>query len=77
MQTHVQKWGNSLGLRIPAYIAHQLHLHAGSSVHVSMLNECIIIQPQKYVLEDLLSNITSENLHKNLLDDSLVGSEEW
>ena len=32
MQTHIQKWGNSLGLRIPMQLAKQLQLHAGSLV---------------------------------------------
>ena len=34
MQTVVQKWGNSLGIRIPAVFAREFELKNGSSVDI-------------------------------------------
>ncbi|MFN9114534.1 MAG: AbrB/MazE/SpoVT family DNA-binding domain-containing protein, partial [Bacteroidota bacterium] len=34
MQTHIDKWGNSLGVRIPSKIAASLMLKAGSDVEL-------------------------------------------
>jgi len=36
MQTKVQKWGNSLGLRIPKSFAEQAGVEAGSEVSPSL-----------------------------------------
>lgn len=77
MEAHIQKWGNSLGLRIPAHISRKLHLHSGSSVELIVSGDCIIIQPKKYTLESLTEAITEHNLHKDLLDDQPKGREEW
>lgn len=77
MQTHIQKWGNSLGLRIPAHLAKQLQLHIGSTVTLEIEQGRIIIQPPKYQLETMLKEITQENLHHQLFDDEARGNEEW
>lgn len=77
MQAHIQKWGNSLGLRIPIQIAKQLQLHAGSSVTLEIENGRIIIQSPKYDLDAMLKNVTSKNLHHQILEDRQLGNEEW
>lgn len=77
MQTHIQKWGNSLGLRIPRKLAKQLNLHPGSSVTMVIENGRIIIQTPKYDLDTLLSEITPHNQHHQILDDQSQGNEEW
>lgn len=77
MQAHIQKWGNSLGLRIPMQIAKQLQLNAGSSVTINVENGRIIIETPKYDLDFMLKDITSKNQHHQILDDKLLGSEEW
>ncbi len=77
MQSHIQKWGNSLGLRIPMQIAKQLQLQPGSSVTLEIENGRIIIQPPKYDLDTMLKDITAKNLHHQILDDTQLGNEEW
>lgn len=77
MEAQLQKWGNSLGLRIPAHISRKFHLHSGSSVDLIVNQDCIVIQPKKYTLENLLEGITEQNLHSNLLEDEPKGKEEW
>lgn len=77
METHLQKWGNSLGLRIPAHIARKFHLHSGSNVDLIVNQDCLVIRPKKYTLEGLLEGISQHNLHSNLLEDDPKGGEEW
>ncbi len=77
MQSHVQKWGNSLALRIPVNFAKKLNLHAGSSVTLEIENGRLVVQLPKYDLDTMLSEITPQNVHHLLLDDKKAGSEEW
>lgn len=77
MQAYIQKWGNSLGLRIPLQLAKQLNLHQGSTVTLEIEDGRIIIQPPKYCLDTMLNQITLKNQHHPILDDDKKGSEEW
>ena len=47
MQTVVQKWGNSLGLRIPALWAKDNNVRSGSKIEVIVEKGKITILPQK------------------------------
>lgn len=76
-KSHVQKWGNSLGVRIPIQLAKKLNLHPGSSVEIEMKNNQIIIQAPQYDLGKMLDEITPKNRHHPIFDDSLMGHEEW
>jgi antitoxin MazE len=77
MQAYIQKWGNSLGLRIPMQLANQLKLHPGSLVILAIEQGRIIIQSPKYDLEMMLNDITEINQHHLILDDDQKGNEEW
>ena len=77
MQSHIQKWGNSLGVRIPAQLAKELHLHSGSAVNLKVEHGQLIIQAPQYNLDSMLQAITPENQHTLLLDDAPTGNEEW
>ena len=66
MQTKIQKWGNSLGLRIPRSFAHEAQVEAGAAVDLSVENGWLLIRPlrvRKYSLNLLLRKITRRNLH--------------
>jgi antitoxin MazE len=43
MQTRVQKWGNSLGLRIPRSLADQIGLGAGTAVSLSAKDGALVV----------------------------------
>lgn len=78
METHIQKWGNSLGVRIPIHLAKQLQLQSGSVVRISIEEGRLIIEPQKYDLNIMLKEITPHNLHHlELEDNGLIGNEVW
>lgn len=80
MNTTVQKWGNSLALRIPSSVAKDIHLRPGSPVELSVEGGRIIIKPAKkrrLTLSQLLKGVTKEN-RPDLLDwGAPVGSEVW
>lgn len=78
METHIQKWGNSLAVRIPVEILKKLKLEQGSAVDLFIHEGHIAISPQATVtLDNLLEQITSDNLHEICLDDDSQGKEAW
>ncbi|MFW6253074.1 MAG: AbrB/MazE/SpoVT family DNA-binding domain-containing protein [bacterium] len=77
MQIVVQKWGNSLGIRIPSLYVKEFNLKNGSSVEISEEDGRIVILPPRKDLSEMLSRITSDNMHSPIETGSSVGSEEW
>ena len=80
MRTSVQKWGNSLALRIPKAFAADLGLAQDSPVELSLEDGNLIIRPssmQRYELSDLMTRVTEANLHGEHDYGDAVGSEEW
>jgi len=78
MKATIQKWGNSLGIRIPKVIAADLELENGSEVELFEESNRIIIKPQnRHQLRDLLSAINDKNLHGEIETGDPVGRESW
>lgn len=77
MQTIVQKWGNSLGLRIPSLWAKDNNVRSGSKIEVIVEKGKITILPQKKSLDDMLAMVTPENIHSEVSTGNAVGKEEW
>lgn len=80
MQTNVQKWGNSLGVRIPRPLADQARISEGSAVEIEEEDGVITIRvlaPEEYALDDLVEGITDENRHEEVNTGSPVGNEVW
>lgn len=80
MRRRVQKWGNSLGLRIPKGLAVEAGLVPGSQVELSVEEGRLVVEPvakASYALEELLAGITEANLHDAADLGSAVGNEVW
>ncbi len=77
MQAVVQKWGNSLGFRIPSHWAKDNNVKNGSKIEVIAEKGKIVILPQKKTLDDMLKMISSENVHSEISTGFSVGKEEW
>ena len=80
MRTKVQKWGNSLALRIPKAFALDAQIENNSEVEILLVDGQIVIKPipkRQWTLEQLLSGITSENMHQEIDTGSAVGKEVW
>ena len=78
MALKLQKWGNSIGVRISKSVIEKVNLEVGSKVEVESKNGKIIIAPLKktLVLNDLLSQISKKNLHSEE-DFVSEGREIW
>ena len=62
----IQKWGNSLAIRIPAPLATQVDLHEGTAVDVVVEQGAIVVVRQRqrqYALAELLQNCKPSQLH--------------
>jgi antitoxin MazE len=80
MKTHIQKWGNSLAVRIPKAFATNLGLVQDSSVELALEDGNLVVRPSpspKYRLSELLDRVTENNLHSEKEYGRAVGNEEW
>ncbi len=80
MRTRVQKWGNSLALRIPKSFATEVRLVEDSVVDVSLADGRIVVSPvpdADVTLADLLAGVTAQNLHHEIDTGPAVGMEVW
>ena len=80
MNTRVQKWGNSLAIRIPKPFASELGLDNDSEVQLSYQDGKLIISPlpiPKYHLSDLLPKVRKSNLHRQVDTGTPQGREAW
>jgi len=80
MLTRIQKWGNSLAVRIPKVMADELKLGAGASVQLSMKDQALVIEPvaeKSWPLDILLAGITDENRHGEWDSGKTMGRETW
>jgi antitoxin MazE len=85
MEAKIQKWGNSLALRIPKSFAAHVHFEQNTSVNISVEQDKLIIKPSAQepplqkgeMLEHLLAEITDDNLHNEVQTGASVGREIW
>jgi antitoxin MazE len=78
MPTTVQKWGNSLGIRIPKSVAEQVNLRSGTEVVFETNGSVLTVRPtrrRKYKLAALLAKMKGPSPHRKLHRDVPVGRE--
>lgn len=78
--TTVQKWGNSLAIRIPKDVADKVKIYQGSEIEMRVVEKDRTItlapkkQQKKYSLEELLSQCKANNRHDEI-DFGIEGNE--
>jgi antitoxin MazE len=80
MFAKIQKWGNSLALRIPRTLAEEAGLDNDSLVEIRIVDGEIHIIPQqetRYELEALLEQVTADNRHGEVDTGDAIGNEVW
>jgi antitoxin MazE len=78
MKSTIQKWGNSLAVRIPRPLTREVHIEQGSLVEVTVDKGSIVVTPDPepaFRLEELLDQITESNLHGEIPTGGPVGRE--
>lgn len=81
MATKVQKWGNSLAVRLPREVAGRFHLDEGTVVTIQPEGSGILIKPlakqKRENLRELIARITPENIHDAVDWGKPRGKEIW
>lgn len=80
MHIKVQKWGNSLALRIPKPFAEEAEVEEGVIVDLSLKGGKLVVAPimkRRFTLEQLLRKVTKDNLHREVDFGGAVGRECW
>jgi len=80
MRTRIQKWGNSLALRIPKSFATEVGLQKETAIEISLADGKLVITPvaePKLTLNQLLAKVTEENLHHEVNTGPAAGNEMW
>ena len=79
MANIINRWGNSLGVRIPLSVATELGFKIGTVVDVTIEDGRAIISPirKKYTLEELLEGVTPDLIGGEYDWGQPVGNEAW
>jgi antitoxin MazE len=79
MEVTIQKWGNSLAIRIPGSYAKDITLQQGTAVDLIKKKGKLVIVPKKpgLKLKNLLAKITADNIHKAEFPEGPIGKEIW
>ena len=79
MKATIQKWGNSLAIRIPKNISIDTNVSEGTNIEISVENGNIVLCPtnKEYSLKELLKVVNSENIHSEVSTGENVGGEIW
>jgi antitoxin MazE len=80
MKVRVQRWGNSLAVRIPKSFATETRIQQDTEVELSIDKGRLIISPvapRVITLDELLDGVTPGNLHGEFETGPAVGAEVW
>jgi antitoxin MazE len=76
----IKRWGNNLGVRLPARVARQAHLHADQRVRVEVNQGRVIITPLEnewLTLEQRLARFNVSTHSGEVMTAPPVGAERW
>lgn len=80
MRVRVQKWGNSLALRIPKPFADEAGVKQGSAVDLSLARGrlvAVVVSREEWTLARLLAGVSRKNLPGESDFGPPVGREVW
>ncbi len=79
MTATIQKWGNSLALRVPRAVAQQINVAEGEAVELKVDAGALVVRParRRYRLADLLRRVTLQNAHPETDWGRARGREVW
>ncbi len=76
-KSHVSKWGSSLAVRIPKPIAEQWGVQEGSAIEIVSRGDEVVLRRSRYNLEELVAQMTPENIHPEQDWGAPQGEEVW
>lgn len=75
MEVTLNKWGNSMGVRIPNSLIKQLDLKENMLLKINAIKNKLVIEKKEKSIESLCKKITDENL--NIYNDFSSIGKEW
>ena len=80
MIARIQKWGNSLAVRIPKAFADEMKVAENASIQMMLKDGALLLTPIAESMRDLegfLAAVTEENLHAEWETGKAMGKEQW
>ena len=77
IHSHIAQWGTSLAIRIPKPLAEEWGVHAGSAIEMTTDGERLLLTKKTFDLDEMLSRVTTDNLHSEWDTGSAQGDEIW
>lgn len=80
VELNIHKWGNNLGVRLPAAVAKAAGLHADQRVRIVVEDGIVMIKPvddEAHTLEQRLARFDPTRHGGEHLADEPVGAERW
>ena len=79
MKTRVQKWGNSLAVRIPKSFADEMGVGNNAPVEMMLEEGALVIKPdrsRRWDLDPLRADVTDENIHAEWATEGAEAEEQ-
>jgi antitoxin MazE len=76
----IKKWGNNLGVRLPAAVARAARLHVDQRVRISVEDDTIVIRPlegENLSLEQRLRQFDPAKHGGEVMQTERMGAEKW
>ena len=77
----IKQWGNNLGVRLPAAVAREAHLHVDQRVRISVEGDQVIITPvdaTRLTLEQRLATYDPQRHGgEQMTTSQTLGAERW
>ena len=78
----IKQWGNNLGVRLPAAVAREAHLHVDQRVRVSVEGDHVVITPvddSRFTLEQRLAAYDPKRHGggEQMATTQTLGAERW
>jgi antitoxin MazE len=77
----IKQWGNNLGVRLPAAVAREAHLHVHQRVRVSVEGDQVIITPVEATNLTLEQRLAAYNAERHggeqMATGDALGAERW
>lgn len=77
----IKQWGNNLGVRLPAAVAREAHLHVDQRVRISVEGDQVVITPvhaTRLTLEQRLATYDPQRHGgEQMTTSQTLGAERW
>ncbi len=79
MTVTINKWGNSMALRLPKLIVKNLGLEIGKELEIELVDDKIVLKPkkEKMTLEWMCEGMNADDMHQEHFSDTVGRENVW